>query len=333
MPAPNALADEEQATNTPSRRDGVPEDIEEELCVYGCQLIQQAGLLLGLPQVAMGTAQVLFRRFWYVSSLKQFNVHDMCMGALVLAAKLEEKPTRLREVLLVFDYLLQRSYHLAKHNPGLRTQQLRGTKTVPPDDIPKFRYRVSDYYAQAFYDARDATVVAEMQLLKRLGFHVQVDLPYTRMVNYLQIMGVAECQLQSRNDPAVTTSTTQLAWNYLTDALQTPVYCLFPPHAIACASIYLLTMDNSVLHAPLALPLEPAPWWTLFDVERREMRAIASHILRLYDAEDVGDQRNSRVGVGLAARVREMQGSLVELGHRGGLRAWLQRSTPSTAAP
>jgi hypothetical protein len=44
----NTLASPEQIALTPSRQDGIPEDLEDELRVYGCQLIQQAGILLDL---------------------------------------------------------------------------------------------------------------------------------------------------------------------------------------------------------------------------------------------------------------------------------------------
>jgi hypothetical protein len=44
----NTLASPEQIESTPSRRDGIPEELEDELRVYGCQLIQQAGILLDL---------------------------------------------------------------------------------------------------------------------------------------------------------------------------------------------------------------------------------------------------------------------------------------------
>lgn len=44
----NTLASPEQVECTPSRRDGIPAELEEELRVYGCQLIQQAGILLDL---------------------------------------------------------------------------------------------------------------------------------------------------------------------------------------------------------------------------------------------------------------------------------------------
>ena len=40
------LASIEQIEFTPSRQDGIPEEIEEDLRAYGCKLIQQAGILL-----------------------------------------------------------------------------------------------------------------------------------------------------------------------------------------------------------------------------------------------------------------------------------------------
>lgn len=44
----NTLASREQVSETPSRQDGLPASLEEELRVYGCQLIQQGGILMSL---------------------------------------------------------------------------------------------------------------------------------------------------------------------------------------------------------------------------------------------------------------------------------------------
>lgn len=35
-----------QIQRTPSREDGIPEDLEEDLRAYGCKLVHQAGILL-----------------------------------------------------------------------------------------------------------------------------------------------------------------------------------------------------------------------------------------------------------------------------------------------
>jgi len=86
------LASLSQIETSPSREDGIPRDLEEDLRAYGCKLIQQAGILLRqyVPfpdnylnfifnekhrkQVSVATAQILFQRFWFVTSLRQFGV-------------------------------------------------------------------------------------------------------------------------------------------------------------------------------------------------------------------------------------------------------------------
>lgn len=236
----NRLASDEQVLCTPSRRDGVTAETEDSACASSCLRIQQAGVILQLPQVAMATAQVLFRRFWFVASIQRFNVRTVSVSTLLLASKIVEVPLRIRELLHVFDYLDGRCAG----------------------------------------DVRDAVLTAEMQVLKRLGFHVHVELPYALMINYLQTMGMLYATIASKQAPN-RVKCVQVAWNYLNDALQTPVYCLFPVHTIACTSIYLLTLENAWYEA-LALPLEPRPWWELFDTTQPELRAVGSHIMRLY---------------------------------------------------
>jgi hypothetical protein len=61
------------------------------------------------------------------------------------------------------------------------------------------------------------------------------------------------------------------------------------------------------------LPLEPEPWWTLFDVTREELRVICSHIMRLYDTDHGG----------LAARVRDEWGGMSEFCEKSAVRDWL----------
>ena len=42
--------------------------------VFACELIQQMGILLRLPQVAVSTAQVSFHRFYAKKSMRKFDV-------------------------------------------------------------------------------------------------------------------------------------------------------------------------------------------------------------------------------------------------------------------
>ncbi|KAK1288697.1 Cyclin-L1-1 [Acorus calamus] len=67
---------DEQLKNSPSRKDGIDEETETSLRIYGCDLIQESGILLRLPQQVMATGQVLFHRFYCKKSFARFNVKD-----------------------------------------------------------------------------------------------------------------------------------------------------------------------------------------------------------------------------------------------------------------
>jgi cyclin L len=116
------------------------------------------------------------------------------MGALYLASKLEECPIGMRSLINVYDLLLQRaSFLLSSHQS--------------PNSQSEFKYAPMSYFGSTFHDLKEALVVAEMQILKRLGFNTQVLLPYGTLVNYLRVLG-----LTNREDVCTR------AWGYLNDA-------------------------------------------------------------------------------------------------------------------
>ena len=169
--------------------------------------------------MAVATAQILFQRFWYVTSMKQFGIgvrkpcfeisaaahspyaKDVGMGALYLASKLEECPIRMRDLINVYDLLLQRAAHKLAHSSTPSTSTSR----------QEFKYIPMSYFGSTFYGLKDALVVAEMQILKRLGFNVHVVLPYNTLVNYLRLLGLTEREDVSNR-----------AWGYLNDARVSP---------------------------------------------------------------------------------------------------------------
>jgi cyclin L len=142
------------------------------------------------------------------------------MGALYLASKLEECPLRMRDLINVYDLLLSRTLH-----------------AVSASSHKPFKYSPMSYFSSTFYDLKDALVVAEMQILKRLGFNVHVLLPYGTLVNYLRVLG-----LTNREDAC------QRAWGYLNDGYG--LCCLFhyptdiPPQASDSSLCTLPGADN-----------------------------------------------------------------------------------------
>ncbi|POM62912.1 Cyclin-L1 [Phytophthora palmivora] len=75
---------------SPSLEDGINLNIECLHRSFGCELIQEAGVLLRLPQVVMATVQTLLHRFYYRKSLRHFDAFRVAVSCLFLAAKVEE---------------------------------------------------------------------------------------------------------------------------------------------------------------------------------------------------------------------------------------------------
>nr|XP_055057693.1 cyclin-L1 isoform X1 [Misgurnus anguillicaudatus] len=196
----SSIVGEERLSTTPSMLDGLDHETETDLRILGCELIQSAGILLRLPQVAMATGQVLFQRFFYSKSFIKHNFEIVAMACMNLASKIEETPRRVRDVINVFHHL----------------KQGKGKKSTP---------LVLD---QNYINTKNQIIKAERRVLKELGFCVHVKHPHKIIVMYLQVL---ECE---KNQMLV-----QTAWNYMNDALRTDVFVRFEPEAIACACIYL----------------------------------------------------------------------------------------------
>lgn len=197
----NCLLPESVFKETPSQADGLDIETETDLRILGCELIQTAGILLKLPQVAMATGQIYLQRFYYSKSFVRFPMETMAMGSIYLASKVEEKPCRIRDVINVFHHI----------------KQVRAQKTIAPLIVD-----------QNYIELKNQVIKAERRILKELGFCVHVKHPHKLIVVYLQL-------LQYEKNRQLM----QMAWNYMNDALRTDVFMRFPPETIACACIYL----------------------------------------------------------------------------------------------
>ncbi|XP_067103117.1 cyclin-L1a isoform X1 [Osmerus mordax] len=197
----NSLIPEERLSPTPSMSDGLDLHIETDLRILGCELIQSAGILLRLPQVAMATGQVLFHRFFYSKSFVKHSFEIVAMACVNLASKIEEAPRRIRDVINVFHHL----------------RQIRGKRSAS-----------SLILDQNYINTKNQVIKAERRILKELGFCVHVKHPHKIIVMYLQVL---ECE---KNQTLV-----QTAWNYMNDSLRTNVFVRFQAETIACACIFL----------------------------------------------------------------------------------------------
>ncbi|XP_069752974.1 cyclin-L1a isoform X2 [Narcine bancroftii] len=178
----NSLIPEEKLSPTPSMQDGLDLEVETDLRILGCELIQSAGILLRLPQVAMATAQVLFQRFFFSKSFVKHSFEIVAMACINLASKIEEAPRRVRDVINVFHHL----------------RQLRGKRSPTPLILD-----------QNYINTKNQVIKAERRILKELGFCVHVKHPHKIIFMYLQVL---DCE---RNQTLV-----QTAWVVHDDQIQ-----------------------------------------------------------------------------------------------------------------
>ncbi|KAJ2808847.1 hypothetical protein H4R20_000589 [Coemansia guatemalensis] len=235
----NPLLTPLQIDASPSLLQGMSPTLEADMRAYGCHLIQASGSVLRLPQPVMASAQVLLQRFYYLASFQQFPLRGIALGALFLACKVEESPQTIRDIINVMDIIVKRD---------------RGYPEI-----------VTDGYDAEYYDMKNEMVIGEIQILRRLGFNVQVELPYGLLVNYMR-------SLELTDQPQLP----QLAWNYLNDLLRTPVYVCFQPETIACGAIFLAAHECNV-----PLPMSPA-WWVVFDANGEDVMMVAKAAKALY---------------------------------------------------
>ncbi|KAJ4967772.1 hypothetical protein NE237_014473 [Protea cynaroides] len=190
---------DEQLKNTPSRKDGIDEATETTLRIYGCDLIQESGILLKLPQAVMATGQVLFHRFFCKKSFAKFNVKRVAASCVWLASKLEENPRKAKHVLMVF------------HRMECRRENL------PLEHL--------DIFSKKYSELKMDLNRTERHLLKEMGFICHVEHPHKFISNYLATLETP-------------TELTQEAWNLANDSLRTTLCVRFKSEVVACGVVY-----------------------------------------------------------------------------------------------
>jgi hypothetical protein len=200
----------ELITNTPSRKHDISPQEEALMRNFGCELIQHAVIQLLLSTATCGTAQILFHRFYFRQSMRKYSVERMAPACVYLAAKVEEQPQPISNVLEVFHYM--RCARMDK--PHISFIEL-------PDSV--------------IGEKRADLTKMESLLLTQLGFIIHTELPYKFLCAYLDFLG-----LSANHELA------QRAWNYSNDIFRSDACVRYEAPVLACACIHLAASDLSV---------------------------------------------------------------------------------------
>ncbi|KAH7830759.1 putative Cycline T [Monocercomonoides exilis] len=144
------------AENTPSFKDGIPEEIEISMRYRSCMMIQALSKCLSLPSSPTQTACYFLHKFYMKHSFKKYDNEVVILTCLFFAAKCEENPKHLRTII--------RAYDLVKN--GVRTDTL-------------------DEKSPQFLNIRQQVFDCERLLMNTLDFDFWVDQPDYYLTTFL----------------------------------------------------------------------------------------------------------------------------------------------------
>ncbi|KAG2423315.1 hypothetical protein HXX76_015462 [Chlamydomonas incerta] len=204
---------EELRNHNPSVRDGLEPDKERMWRRQYCKLIQDAGVNLRVPQWGIAVGITLCHRFFAVKSMKRNDRFLIATACLFLAAKVEEAPRLLKNVI------------------G-EVERVRHSKD------PSKQRDLEDPAKMERY--REEVLQAERAVLYTLGFDLDVQHPYTMLLEWLGKERLLDEPATSPFKPLV-----QNSWNLVNDSLRTTLCLQFPPPKIAAAALWLADVMNT----------------------------------------------------------------------------------------
>ncbi|KAG0469737.1 hypothetical protein HPP92_016437 [Vanilla planifolia] len=186
--------------NSPSRRHGIDLKKETYFRRSYCTFLQDLGMRLKVPQVTIATAIVFCHRFFLRQSHAKNDRRTIATVCMFLAAKVEETPRPLKDVILV-------SYEIIHKKD--------------PSAIQRIKQK------EVYEQQKELILMGERLVLATLGFDLNVHHPYKPLVEAIKRFKVAQNALA------------QVAWNFVNDGLRTSLFLQFKPDQIAAGAIFL----------------------------------------------------------------------------------------------
>ncbi|KAK8988990.1 hypothetical protein V6N11_030361 [Hibiscus sabdariffa] len=198
---------EEIENNSPSRKDGIKLGREEQLRKSYCSFLQELGMKLKVPQVAIACAMMLCHRFYMRQSHAKNDWQTIATVSTFLACKIEETPRLLRDVIVAGYEII---YKQDPSAPG--------------------RIRQREVYDKQ----KQLILVGERLLLATIAFDLDIELPYKPLVAAFKKLEIFPNLLK-------------VAWNFVNDCRLRTTLCLqYKPHYIAAGSMCLAAKFQKV---------------------------------------------------------------------------------------
>jgi len=310
---------------SPSRLDGLSGDEERILRSQTCVFISEMGKTKKLGQLVVATAQVFLQVFFTRYSFKQIDRLDVACACLFLASKVEEKRTRVDDVINAY---YQQRETLQQQLSAVAAERGEKFELDEARPIEAMRQRVAEI---------------ETILLDAIEYNFDILHPYSYLRKFIEkyIFSPHYCKAEPDflkhhlNDAG---GIAQIAWNWVNDSLRTTLCLQFGPSQLCVAAIQL-SIQHLIMMQPLAdppkkphqlvsMPMktppdpDPAkaniPWYTeLFGMDKKMINRIESLIMKALEDSSPDSKRPyqtvDHLLVARKARVGEDNPSVVPL--------------------
>lgn len=230
------LFTEDEIQNTPSVHDGVTPADESVRRAKGVNFIIQAGILLKLPQMTLGTAAVFFHRFYMrysMASEKGTGIHHY-VGTSLPRSRLSQSQSKRKP--LTYESHEQNIAATALFLASKAEETCRKTKEIViavAKVAQKNSSLIIDEQSKEFWRWKDSILQYEETMLELLTFDVVLESPYNFLYRFLKELDI-EGNKPFRN----------VAWAFLNDSFMTTLCLLMPPKDIAVAGMYFSAKFN-----------------------------------------------------------------------------------------
>jgi len=221
-PPPPSLSSDSVAyfdeSKLPSRKDNISVEDERLKRRRTCRFIDEAGRSLALSRIPVATAMVFFHRFYAKHSFAEHDRFEVAIACILLAAKTEEAPKKLSQV-------IQKCYQLKNRKPGKKIELL-------------------DTKGDEFLRLKERTLLLERVILHTIAFELSIDHPYKPLIEQVKKMNPTQNQKieyidKSKNSKELMNELVQKAMSMANDSLYTSLCLQHHARQIAMACIFI----------------------------------------------------------------------------------------------
>lgn len=228
------------------------DNLNQDLRIFACDIIQETGQLLRLSQVVISTAQMLFQRVYHTQdfTFDKYPLDITAIAAIFLAAKIEENPKKSRDVMDKSIYVI--------------CQEIGREIVLRRDEYETIREEI---------------ITTERRILKNLGFNLLSGYPHKLLVSYYTAIVHNLDPEEEIWDYQKRQKLLQLAWNYCNDSSRMDISIKYSEEAVACACIQMACEKTGMLFPKST---DGREWHQLFVEDPKEVEGAIKMLEELY---------------------------------------------------